>query len=104
MQSKRWKFAYAGGCWLRAVFQAFHCPLPTGSELDESSATRKLELRGDIAATHMGSRSTTPLLRNPMDVRHCSQHAGANVDFGVDGAVGGALLGNLEVHRALLLA
>src|SRR5882762_12043162 len=29
------------------------------------ATTRKLELRGDIPASHMGSRSTTPLLRNP---------------------------------------
>src|ERR1700722_3835715 len=55
-------------------------------------ATRKLELRGDIPASHMGSRSTTPLLRNPADVRHCSQHAGANIDFGDEGAVDWALM------------
>jgi hypothetical protein len=36
------------------------------------SATRKLELRGDTPESHMGSRSTTPLLRNPTEVRHCS--------------------------------
>ncbi|HEY6263346.1 MAG TPA: hypothetical protein VIW93_00960, partial [Candidatus Acidoferrum sp.] len=29
----------------------------------------------------------TPLLRNPMEVRRCSQHAGANADFGDEGAV-----------------
>jgi hypothetical protein len=67
------------------------------------SATRKLELRGDIPTSRMGSRSTTPLLRNPTDVRHCSQHAGANVDFGDEGAVDGAFLGNLKQLRALLL-
>jgi hypothetical protein len=65
---------------------------------------RKLELRGDIPASHMGSRSTTPLLRNPRDVRHCSQHAGANVDFGDEGAVDWAFLGNLKQLRALLLS
>jgi hypothetical protein len=70
---------------------------------DEWSATRKLELRGDIPASHMGSRSTTPLLRNPTEVRHCSQHAGANVDFGGEGAVDWAFLGNLKQLRALLL-
>jgi hypothetical protein len=59
------------------------------------SATRKLELRSDIPASHMGSRSTTPLLRNPTDVRHCSQHAGANVDFGDEGAVDWAFLGKI---------
>jgi len=64
---------------------------------------RKLELRGDIPASHMGSRSTTPLLLNPTDVRHCSQHAGANVDFGDEGAVDWAFLGNLKQLRALLL-
>jgi hypothetical protein len=69
----------------------------------ELSATRKLELRGDIPASHMGSRSTTPLLRNPTDVRHHSQHAGANVDFGDEGAVDWAFLGNLKQLRALLL-
>src|SRR5258705_13453367 len=68
-----------------------------------SLATRKLELRGDILASHMGSRSTTPLLRNPTDVRQCSQHAGANVDFGDEGAVDWAFLGNLKQLRALLL-
>jgi len=52
---------------------------------------------------HMGSRSITPLLRNPTDVRHCSQHAGANVDFGDEGAVDWAFLGNLKQLRALLL-
>ena len=67
------------------------------------SATPKLELRGDIPASHMGSRSTTPLLRNPTEVRHCSQHAGANVDFGDEGAVDWAFLGNLKQLRALLL-
>ena len=67
------------------------------------SATRKLGLRSDIPASHMGSRSTTPLLRNPTDVRHCSQHAGANVDFGDEGAVDWAFLGNLKQLRALLL-
>ena len=67
------------------------------------SATRQLELRGDIPASDMGSRSATPLLRNPTDVRHCSQHAGANVDFGDEGAVDWAFLGNLKQLRALLL-
>ncbi len=62
----------------------------------------KLELRGDIPASHMATRSTTPLLRNPTDVRHCSQHAGANVDFGDQGAVDWAFLGNLKQLRALL--
>jgi len=71
--------------------------------IPDVSATRKLELRGDIPASHMGSRSTTPLLRNPTDVRHCSQHAGANVDFGDEGAVDRAFLGNLKQLRALLL-
>ena len=65
---------------------------------------RKSELRGDIPASHMGSRSTTPLLRNPMEVRRCSQHAGANVDFGDEGAVDWAFLGNLKQLRALLLS
>jgi hypothetical protein len=69
----------------------------------ELSATRKLELRGDIPVSHMGTRSTTPLLRNPTEVRHCSQHAGANVDFGDEGAVDWAFLGNLQQLRALLL-
>ena len=64
----------------------------------------ELELRGDIPASHMGSRSTTPLLRNPTDVRHCSQHAEANVDFGDEGAVDWAFLGNLKQLRALLLS
>ena len=59
--------------------------------------------RGDIPASHMGSRSTTSLLRNPTEVRHCSQHAGANVDFGDEGAVDWAFLGNLKQLRALLL-
>jgi hypothetical protein len=70
--------------------------------LDES-AIRKLELRGDVPASHMGSRSTTPLLRTPTEVRHCSQHAGANVDFGDEGAVDWAFLGNLQQLRTLLL-
>jgi hypothetical protein len=52
---------------------------------------------------HMGSRSTTPLLRNPTEVRDCSQHAGANVDFGDERAVDWAFLGNLKQLRALLL-
>ena len=56
-----------------------------------------------LTASHMGSRSTTPLLRNPTEVRHCSQHAGANVDFGDEGAVDWAFLGNLKQLRALLL-
>jgi len=47
--------------------------------------------------------STTPLLRNPTDLRYCSQHAGANVDFGDEGAVDWAFLGNLKQLRALLL-
>src|SRR6202040_1770270 len=55
----------------------------------------------DIPASHMGSRSTTALLRNPTEVRHCSQHAGANVDFGDEGAVDWAFLGNLKQLRAL---
>jgi hypothetical protein len=42
--------------------------------------------------------------RNPTDVRHCSQHAGANVDFGDEGAVDWAFLGNLKQLRALLLS
>src|SRR5260370_14921761 len=50
-----------------------------------------------------GSRSTTPLLRNPTEVRHCSQHARANVDFGDEGTVDWAFLGNLKQLRALLL-
>ena len=44
-----------------------------------------------------------PLLRNPTDVRHCSQHAGTNVDFGDEGAMDWAFLGNLKQLRALLL-
>ena len=36
-------------------------------------------------------------------VHHCSQHAGANVDFGNEGAVDWAFLGNLKQLRALLL-
>src|SRR3981189_3456171 len=71
--------------------------------VDVQSATRKLELRGDIPARHTGSRSATPLQRNPTEVRHCSQHAGANVDFGGEGAVDWAFLGNLKQLRALLL-
>jgi hypothetical protein len=67
------------------------------------SAARMLELRGDIPASHMGSRSTAPLLHNPTEVRHCSQQAGANVDFGDEGAVDWAFLGNLKQLRALLL-
>src|SRR6266478_5612239 len=58
---------------------------------------------GDIAASHKGSRSTTPLLRNPTELRRCSQHAGANVDFGDEGAMDWAFLGNLKQLRALLL-
>jgi hypothetical protein len=73
------------------------------SSANSRMATRKLELRGDIAASYMRSRSTTPLLRNPTGVRHCSQHAGANVDFGDEGAVDWAFLGNLKQLRALLL-
>jgi hypothetical protein len=46
---------------------------------------------------------TTPLLRNPTEVRHCSQHADVNVDFGDEGAVDWAFLGNLKQLRALLL-
>ncbi|HJX84109.1 MAG TPA: hypothetical protein VJ723_07190, partial [Candidatus Angelobacter sp.] len=57
------------------------------------SATRTLELRGDMPGNHMRSRPTTPLLRNPADVRHCSQHAGANVDFGERGC------GGLDISR-----
>ena len=38
------------------------------------------------------------------DVRHGSQHAGANVDFGDEGTVDWAFLGNLKELRALLLA
>ena len=75
----------------------------TGRDWPVMSATRKLELRGDIPASHMGSRSTTSLLRNPTAVRHCSQHAGANFDFGDEGAVDWAFLGNLKQLRALLL-
>ena len=71
---------------------------------DGLSTTRKVELPGDIPASHMGSRSTTPLLRNPKDVRHCSQHAGANVDVGDEGAVDWTFLGNLKQLRALLLS
>ena len=67
------------------------------------SATRRLELRGGIPASHMGSRSTTPLLRNPTGVRHSSQHTEANVNFGDEGAVDWAFLGNLKQLRALLL-
>src|SRR5258708_1203677 len=37
------------------------------------------------------------------DGRHCSQDAGANVDFGDEGAVDWAFLGNLKQLRALLL-
>ena len=70
---------------------------------DGWSATRKLRLRGHTPANHMGTRSTTPLLRNPMDLPYCSQHAGANVDFGDEGAVDWAFLGNLKQLRALLL-
>jgi hypothetical protein len=36
------------------------------------------------------------LLRSPTEVRHCLQHAGANVDFGDEGAVDWAFLGNLK--------
>jgi hypothetical protein len=77
--------------------------VPRNASLPSVTPTRKLELRGDIPASHMGSRSTTPLLRNPTEVRHCSQHAGANVDFGDEGAVDWAFLGNLKQLRALLL-
>ena len=49
------------------------------------------------ALTELGTR--LPLT----DVRHCSQHAGANVDFGDEGAVDWAFLGNLKQLRALLL-
>src|SRR6266851_863178 len=68
-----------------------------------SSATRKLELRGDIPASHMGSPSTTLLLRNPTEVRHCSQHAGANVDFGDEGAVDWAFLGKSQAASSVAL-
>jgi hypothetical protein len=43
-----------------------------------------------------------PLFGLPL--RHCSQHAGANVDFGDEGAVDWAFLGNLKQLRALLLS
>src|SRR6266404_4515370 len=42
-----------------------------------------------------------PLLRNPAGVHHCSQNAGANVDFGDEGAVDWAFLGNLQQLGAL---
>ena len=50
-----------------------------------------------------GIAAHNSLLRNPTEVRHCSQHAGANVDFGDEGAVDWAFLGNLKQLRALLL-
>src|SRR5258707_14718041 len=53
---------------------------------------------------HMGSRSTLPCCVIRTDVRHCSQHAGANVDFGDEGAVDWAFLGNLKQLRALLMS
>ena len=43
------------------------------------------------------------LTAKPTDLRYCSQHAGANVDFGDEGAVDWAFLGNLKRFRALLL-
>src|SRR5258708_1980414 len=73
-----------------------------GGWIPSVSATWKLQVRGDIAASHKGSRSTTPLLRNPTELRRCSQHAGANVDFGDESAVDWAFLGNLKQLRALL--
>src|ERR1700719_2078886 len=63
----------------------------------------KFELRVEFLASHMGTLTTTPLLRNRTDVRHCSQHAGANVDFGHEGAVQWAFLGVSQQLRALLL-
>jgi hypothetical protein len=64
----------------------------------------KPRVYGNVAIAPNGrSRSSTPLLRNPTEVRHCSQHAGANVDFGDEGAVDWAFLGNLKQLRALLL-
>ena len=77
--------------------------MPLSCVLGGSSATRKLGQPVDIPASHMGSRSTIPLLRNPTGLRYCSQHAGANVDFGDEGAVDWAFLGNLKQLRALLL-
>lgn len=56
-----------------------------------------------LGPLHIGSRSTTPLLRDPPEVCRGSQHAGANVDFGDEGAVDWAFLGNLQQLRALLL-
>ena len=41
---------------------------------NRSSALGKQE-ESKIAASNMGSLSTTPLLRNPTEVRRCSQHA-----------------------------
>jgi len=74
-----------------------------GLDLLDRSVGASSIISGDIPASHMGSWSPTPLLRNPTDVRHCSQHAGANVDFGDEGAVDWAFLGNLKQLRALLL-
>jgi hypothetical protein len=85
----------AGSCSLKEPSRRLHLGRIVGA--------RKLELRGDIPASHMGLQSTTPLLRNPTEMRHCSQHAGANVDFGDEGAVDWAFLGNLKQLRALLL-
>ena len=77
--------------------------IPVCPRSKRRALTRKLELRGGIPVSHMEFWSTTPLLRNPTDVRHCSQHAGPNVDFGDEGAVDWAFLGNLKQLRALLL-
>jgi hypothetical protein len=77
-------------------------PLAVAGWIPSVSATWKLQVRGHIAASHKGSRSTTPLLRNPTELRRCSQHAGANVDFGDESAVDWAFLGNLKQLRALL--
>jgi hypothetical protein len=63
----------------------------------EVGITRRYSSESHGVAVH------NSLLGNPTEVHHCSQHAGANVDFGDEGAVDGAFLGNLKQLRALRL-
>ena len=70
------------------------------------SATLESEVGITLATfqpSRMGSRSATPLLRNPTGGAPLLTAGGSEFDFGDEGAVDWAFLGNLKQLRALLL-
>src|SRR5258708_6058880 len=87
-------------CRVNTLFVAVKLPVHSGRIVGESEVGTTRRYSSE-STWDRGPQLPCCVIRT--DVRHCSQHAGANVDFGDEGAVDWAFLGNLKQLRALLL-